>query len=191
MTMLQQFRTHLKPGTVYRREELQSFSSSLDRVLKHLVKERLLEKAGAGLYYRPKKSVFGATPPGDRALVEAFLKSKDFLLLSPNLYNSLGVGTTQLYNRNVVYNRTRRGLFVLAGKRFEFQVKPRFPKTLSEEFLLVDLMNNLKTLAEDREQVADNAKRLAPTLNRDQLLKAARAYGKVGTRRFFEALLTK
>ena len=191
MTTLQQFRIHLKPGKVYRREELQAFSPSVDRVLKNLLEDRLLEKAGAGLYYRPKKSVFGATPPGEHELVGAFLKDKDYLLVSPNLYNSLGVGTTQLYNTTIVYNRKRHGQFILAGKRFDFRMKPRFPKTLSEEFLLVDLMNNLSFLSEDRELVSEGAKRRAASLNRDQLLKVARAYGKVGTRRFFEKLLAK
>src|SRR3989338_2724046 len=191
MTALQQSRVHLRPGKVYRREELQAFYSSVDRVLKSLLQYRLLEKAGAGLYYRPKKSVFGATPPSEHELVEAFLKGRDYLLVSPNLYNSLGVGTTQLYNTTVVYNRKRHGQFTLAGKRFDFRMKPRFPKTLSEEFLLVDLMNNLNSLSEDRELVSESMKRLALRLDREQLLKAAQAYGKVGTRKFFEKLLTK
>lgn len=191
MTTLQQFKLHLKPGKVYRRDELQAFSPSVDRVLKTLLDDRLLEKAGAGLYYRPKKSVFGDTPPGEHELVGAFLKDKDYLLVSPNLYNSLGVGTTQLYNTTVVYNRKRHGQFTLAGKRFDFRMKPRFPKTLTEEFLLVDLMNNLGSLSEDRELVSESAKRRVDTLDVGLLLKAARAYGKVGTRRFFEKLLTK
>jgi len=191
MTTLQQFRLHLKPGKVYRRDELQVFSPSVDRVLKTLLDDRLLEKAGAGLYYRPKKSVFGPTPPDEHELVEAFLKDRDYLLVSPNLYNSLGVGTTQLYNTTVVYNRKRHGQFTLSGKRFDFRMKPRFPKTLSEEFLLVDLMNNLGSLSEDRELVSESVKRRVGSLNRDQLLKTARTYGKVGTRRFFEKLLTK
>ncbi|NBX92669.1 MAG: hypothetical protein EB078_05845 [Proteobacteria bacterium] len=191
MSALQQFRTQLKPGRVYRREELLQFSSSVDRVLKSLLEARLLEKAGAGLYYRPKKSIFGLTPPGERELIEAFLKDRDYLLVSPNFYNSLGVRTTQLYNTTVVYNRKRHGHFTLAGKRFEFRMKPRFPKILSEEFLLVDLMNNLNSLSEDRELVAESVRRRSTRMNREKLLKAARLYGKVATRRFFESLRSK
>lgn len=189
MPVLEQFRSHLRPGKVYRREQLEQFSPSVDRVLKMLLDNHLLEKVAPGLYYRPKKSVFGPTPPGEQELVEAFLKDSDYLLVSPNLYNTLGVGTTQLYNTTVVYNRKRHGKLTLAGKTFDFRFKPRFPKSLSEEFLLVDLMNNLNSLPEDRELVAERVKRKAFSLDRNQLLKHARAYGKVATRYFFEELL--
>lgn len=96
-----------------------------------------------GLYYYPSKASFGEVPPEDEKLVTAFLKSEDFLLTSPNLYNSLSVGTTQLYNTCVVYNHKRHGRFELGGKVFDFRLKHKFPKELSEDFLLVDLLNNL------------------------------------------------
>jgi hypothetical protein len=189
MALLEQFKARLTPGKVYRREQLEAFSPSVDRVLKYLLDSRVLEKAATGLYYRPKKSAFGATPPGEDALVEAFLKDRDYLLVSPNLYNRLGVGTTQLYNTTVVYNRKRHGPFTLAGKRFDFRLKPRFPSKLSEEFLLVDLMNNLSSLPEDRELVAEGVKRRALMVDREQLLRTALTYGKVATRHFFRKLL--
>jgi hypothetical protein len=37
-------------------------------------------------------------------LVESFLKDSDFLMVKPNLYNTLGLGLTQLYNTTWVYN---------------------------------------------------------------------------------------
>ncbi|RYG31935.1 hypothetical protein EON81_21775, partial [bacterium] len=36
-----------------------------------------------------------------------------FLVTSPNAYNTLGVGTTQLYNKKTVYNHKRHGNFTL------------------------------------------------------------------------------
>lgn len=39
------------------------------------------------------------------------LKDARFLLTSPNAYNGLGVGTTQLYARAVVYNHKGHGAF--------------------------------------------------------------------------------
>lgn len=73
-------------------------------------------------------------------------------MVSPNAYNSLGVGTTQLYDKTVVYNHKRHGTFSLGGRNFEFRMKPTFPKALSKEFLLVDLVNNLDRLAERRNE---------------------------------------
>ena len=81
------------------------------------------------------------------------MKDDRFLLASPNAYNGLGVGTTQLYDKTVVYNHKRHGSFSLGGRTFEFRVKPSFPKELSKEFLLVDLVNNLDRLAETKEEV--------------------------------------
>ena len=101
-----------------------------------------MQKIAHGLYYYPAKAYFGDIPPGDEKLVGAFLKSNDFLLTSPNFYNCLGVGTTQLYNKRVVYNHKRHGLFVLGGKEFDFRLKQKFSKELSEEFLLVDLLHS-------------------------------------------------
>jgi hypothetical protein len=116
------------------------------------------QKIARGLYYYPTQASFGNVPPEDEVLVRAFLQGDDFLLMSPNLYNSLGVGTTQLYNKCLVYNHKRHGQYTLAGKVFEFRRKQKFPNVLSKEFMLVDLLNNLHELAEDREAVLQRVK---------------------------------
>jgi hypothetical protein len=153
MKALEELKQHLKPGLVYRRSDLGQWSNAVDRHLKDLVEGGTLQKMSQGLYYCPAKASFGDVPPEDEKLVRAFLKSDDFLLTSLNLYNSLGVKTTQLYNNRVVYNHKRHGEFMLGGKVFDFRLKHKFPKTLSREFLFVDLLNNLNELAEDRDDV--------------------------------------
>ncbi len=158
MNALNELKKNLKQGQVYRRVDLERWSTAVDRHLKQLVDDGTMQKMSQGLYYCPARASFGSVPPEDEKLVRAFLKSDDFLLTSPNLYNSLGVGTTQLYNKRVVYNHKRHGLFVLGGKEFDFRLKHKFPGELSEEFLLVDLLNNLNELAEDRENVLRSVK---------------------------------
>ena len=116
---------------------------------------------------------------------QAFLKDRRFLLASPNAYNSLGVGTTQLYDKTVVYNHKRHGKFSLGGRTFEFRIIPFFPKKLSKEFLLVDLVNNLDRLAESRNEVLARVKERAASYDVPRLQRAARDYGKVRTRKFF------
>jgi hypothetical protein len=130
-------------------------------------------------------------PAEEHALVEAFLKDKDFLMTSPSDYNSLGVGTTQLYNTRRVYNYKRHGEFKLGNRSFQFVRKPHVPNKLTSEFLLVDLVNNLKHLAEDQSAVMDRVKTKALTLDRSVLRSMAEKFGKVGTRKLFKALLTK
>lgn len=185
MSKLNEVKQHLRPGQVYRRADLEQWSSAVDRHLQQLQNEGALTKLSNGLYYCPKKTAFGEAPAEDAKLVEAFLKDCRFLLHSPNAYNALGVGTTQLYNETIVYNHKRHGRFELGGRFFDFRVKPHFPKCLSEEFLLVDLVNNLEQVAEDREALLERVKRKALSMNRKIFAKAVRHYGSVRARKFF------
>ncbi len=189
MKRLDQLKKHLSPGRVYRRADLAQWSKSVDRHARELVDQGVLEKLQNGMYYCPKTSVFGPVPADERELVRRFLKEDDFLLTSPNAYNTLGLGSTQLYNTRVVYNRKRHGHFTLGGLNFDFRRKPRFPRKLSEEFLLVDLLNNLPMLAEDTDTLLARAYDKAKELNLSELRRAARDYGKVATRKFCDRVL--
>jgi hypothetical protein len=176
---------HLKPAHVYRRANLAPYSKAIDRDLAKLVQEGILEKIAAGLYYSQKKSRFGSLPPNDTSLVKAFLRDDELLLLSRNEYNSLGLGLTQLYNRTVVYNHKRHGVFKLGNKKYDFRRPARgFPKKLTPAFLVVDLLNNLNEVAEeDTETLKIKIKKLPPELL-EQANKCAKKYGKVATKKF-------
>jgi hypothetical protein len=185
MTKLQELKRHLRPGQVYRRQDLARWSNAADRHLKQLQSEGTLTKVSGGLYMYPNDTAFGKAPAEDERLVERFLRDDRFLLASPNAYNSLGIGTTQLYNKTVVYNHKRHGTFSLGGRTFEFRVKPAFPKSLSPEFLLVDLVNNIDRLAENRNEVLARVKVRAATYDVSRLRRAVRDYGNVRTSKFF------
>ena len=191
MKQLDQLKRRLRPGEVYRRTDLQEWSAAVDRHLQELVKDGTLEKLSGGLYYVPAQSTFGKVPAEEHALVEAFLKDNYFLLTSPNDYNALGVGTTQLYNTRRVYNYKRHGEFKLGNRSFQFVRKPYVPNKLTNEFLLVDLVNNLGHLAEDQAAVMDKVKKKALTLDQATLRRMVAKFGKVGTRKLFKNLLAK
>jgi hypothetical protein len=187
MTKAQELKSHLRPGQVYRRQDLARWSNAVDRHLKQFVDDGTLTKLRGGLYLYPKETVFGKAPPEDDKLVKSFLKDGKFLLASPNAYNALGVGTTQLYDKTFVYNHKRHGDFVLGGRKFDFRVKPSFPRTLSPEFLLVDLVNNVDHLAESKEEVLARVKNRASSYDESRLRRAVRSYGNVRTKKFFHA----
>ena len=189
MTKLDELKKHLKPGRAYRREELARWSTSVDRHLKQLVEQGVLKKLSGGLYACPKETAFGPAPASDKDVVGAFLKDDRFLLASPNAYNTLGVGTTQLYDQTVVYNHKRHGEFQLGGRKFAFRVKPRFPKSLTKEFLLVDLVNNLDRLAEAKEEVLNRVMERAAASDSARLRRAVREYGNERTKKLFERAL--
>jgi hypothetical protein len=177
MSTLEQLKSHLQEGQVYRRNDLTKWSRSVDRHLQALLKESILQKLSQGVYHYPKISTFGKVPPEDETLVRSFLKDDRFLLISSNLYNGLGVGTTQLYNQRRVYNHKRHGQFKLGNRTFDFQVKHHFPEKLTAEFLLVDLAGNLDSLAEDQQQVKSKMLSKARNMNKGALLYALEQYG--------------
>ena len=185
---IEQLRKNMRPGRTYRRAELAPFSRSLDRDLRTLLAAGEVEKAGGGLYYRPRSSRFGALPADQDDLLRTFLKCDDFLVMNLNAYNALGVGTTQLYNLQLVYNHKRDGRKKLGGMSYYFIKSRQFPKKPTKEFLYVDLVNNLRLLAEDTERVKE---RLASKLHGEELASVRRLAGKYGTARsvaFFDNL---
>ncbi len=186
MSRLDHLKKHLKRGEVYRRTDLTKWSNAVDRHLDMLVQDGTFQKLSQGMYYYPKETVFGKTPPDENVLVRSFLKDENFLLTSPNAYNSLGVGTTQLYNERVVYNHKRHGEFELGGRVFNFRLKPRFPKKISREFLMVDLVNNLDSLAEDSTKVLSNVIDLVKDINIKKLESAVSNYGNVKAKKIFQ-----
>lgn len=191
MAKLPALKKHLKPGRVYRRNELAQWSNAVDRHLSILVNEGALQKVSPGVYYYPKESVFGKQPPEETELVRTFLKDDRFLLISPNAYNNLGVGTTQLYNKIIVYNHKRHGAFKLGNRTFHFQMKHHFPNTLSKEFLLVDLVNNLGELAENPNQILKNVAAKVPLMDHKKLLYSVKEYGNIKAKKIFSPLLNE
>jgi hypothetical protein len=55
----------------------------------------------------------------------------------------VGLETTQLYNKTLVYKLKRHGLFTFGNRQFEFRMKSRFPRKLTQAFLLLDAINKL------------------------------------------------
>ncbi len=191
MSALNKLKRHLRPGQVYRRADLLPWSNAVDRHLQQLVGEGTLTKLSGGLYYCPKHTNFGVTPASEEKLVKAFLKDHRFLLTSPNAYNALGVGSTQLYNETIVYNHKRHGNFALGNRTFNFRMKPHFPSKISKEFLLVDLVDNPDRLAEHKPSILAMVKKQAQSADHKALKKAVREYGGSKAKKFFEPLLSQ
>ena len=185
---MEALRQHIKPGQVYRRSDLEYYSSAIDRHLSMLTKDGSLLKLNHGIYYAPRSSKFGIVPPDDAVLVESFLKDSDFLLVKPNFFNALGLGLTQLYNTTWVYNHKRKGEFKLNGKTFEFKIKSSFPNKLTKEFLLVDLLNNLDELAEDQNKALRNLPNKLSDFNDVELLRVTQQYGSGKTKQLLKSI---
>lgn len=180
--------SHLPTGQVHPWKSLKKYSRSTGRDVKRLLEQGLLKKVGPGLYLFPEKGRFGDVPADDDALVNAFLKTEDYLLFSSNFYNSLGVGLTQLRNEIIVYNKKRHEFVKLSGRPFYFK-RPNngYPAKLTAEFLLVDLVNNIKSVGEPPKELKQRVVKVVNSgkYDIDLLLALANKYGKVGTKKFF------
>ena len=186
--IMETLRQHIKPGHVYRRSDLEYYSSAIDRHLGILTKDGSLIKLSQGVYYAPKSSKFGLVPPDDVVLVESFLKDSYFLMVKPSVYNTLGLGLTQLYNTTWVYNHKRKGEFKFNGKSFEFKIKSSFPNQLTKEYLLVDLLNNLDELAEDQNQTIKRVTENLSSFNNEELMRVAQQYGSGRTKQLLKSI---
>jgi hypothetical protein len=182
-------RAALVPGRVYRRADLAALSSNIDRHLAQLVAEGNLQKISQGLYAAPKLTPFGEAPPDADSLIRTFLKDDHFVVYGPSQFNSLELGTTQLYNRLVVFNRKRVGEFTLGGRTYTFRRWREAPKQLSPEFLVVELLNRLDELLEDRDQVVERLRVRLRDFNKKKLLFAADHYGTLSTQKKLRQLL--
>ncbi|MBE9044029.1 hypothetical protein IQ255_06360 [Pleurocapsales cyanobacterium LEGE 10410] len=189
MSKLDKLKQHLHSGKVYRRSDLQKWSDSVDLHLEQLQEEGLLQEFAEGLYYQPKKTAFGYAPPKDEELVRAFLDGDDFLITSYNAYNSLGVGTTQLYNETLVYNRKRNEKVKLNGRIFDFRVKSYVPESASSEFLMVDLVDNIERLAENVDLVLNQIRKAVSSLESSTLLANVDHSESDRTKEFFAEIL--
>lgn len=189
MSALANFKKRLRAGKVYRRDELAKVSTSIDRHLAESVAEGSLQKLAQGLYYAPKNTAFGIVPPDEDQLIKAFLKDDDYLITSPNYYNVLGLGSTQLYNTKRIYNHKRHEDIKLGNRVYEFRRKPKFPKKLTQEYMVIDLLNNLETLAEDKQAIASTLQSKIKNYNPKELLRNADKYGTIAVKKLIQEIV--
>ncbi|WP_323816499.1 hypothetical protein [Cellvibrio sp. NN19] len=77
---------------------------------------------------------------------------------------------------------------MLENCTFNFQMKPYFPKEVSKEFLLVDLVNSVNKLAENQDAVLECIRHVATSINSSSLKKDAQLYGGVRARKLFASM---
>ena len=102
-------------------------------------------------------------------------------------FNKLGLGTTQHTAVSYVYNRKRSGAIELDGRKYIFVMR-KLPPAQTNEYLLVDMLNNLKSLGEDSRYFLQKLATTLPKmeLRMDKLLNTAEEYGKRWVRRYLK-----
>jgi hypothetical protein len=86
-------------------------------------------------------------------------------------------------------NAGQHGTFPLGNRMVTFKRRHNVPKRLSPEFLLVDLVNELDQLAEDRDAVLSRVREKTKEMDPKKLSRAVALYGKYSTQKKFQEML--
>ena len=180
----------LEPGRVYRTREFGQWSANPPRLAQRLVRAGQLVQLAHGLFTAPRRSRFGVVPPTDEALMRALLDGGPFVFTGPESWNALGLGTTAVFARPLVYNTKRSGVFDLGGRKFLLR-RVAFPETPSPEWFVVDLFENADQAAASLEDLTA-ALRTALRKGRfdgEHLVEAARRFGSRRTQQLVQRAL--
>jgi len=168
----------LKEGRVYRTGDLYPWSANPSRLAKRLVGDGQLRELSHGLYECPRTSRFGPLPPGRDEDMRAFLKSSAFVFTGPEVWNSLGLGSTALHAWPLVYNTKRTGEFKLGNRTYRLR-RVAFPKNPSKEWFVVDLLQNYREAGVTLEELGEGLRRALASSRFDasELKRLAKRFG--------------
>jgi hypothetical protein len=144
-----------------------------------------------GLFAAPQHSRFGAVPPSDEALIDAFLRGSSWLVTGPPRWNALGLGATALFAQPLVYNTRRSGTFDLGGRCFRLR-RVRFPDEPTPEWFAVDLFSNADSVGMSRDALSEALRRAvkAGRFDRGRLQTMARAHATRAVQAYIAAATT-
>jgi len=143
----------LTPGTVFRTAALRRWGENPTRLAHRLEREGRVQRLGHGFLYVPRETKFGTAPPSDEALMDALLDGTPHLVTGPVRWNALGLGSTALHVHPLVYNTKRTGTFTLGGRTFELR-RVAFPREVTAEWFVVDLLRHTDSVGLDRDDLA-------------------------------------
>lgn len=131
--------------------ELDTTSSkySTFKVLERMVKKGELKRAEKGLYYIPKKSIFGELPLTIKDFIQKYLYLRDKrigYITGVNLFNRYGL-TTQLSNSIEIATNTRKNPREFDGIKIKFiQNKALITEENIKYLEILDILKNLKNI---------------------------------------------
>ena len=131
--------------------ELDTTSSkySTFKVLERMVKKGELKRAEKGLYYIPKKSIFGELPLTIKDFIQKYLYLGDKrigYITGVNLFNRYGL-TTQLSNSIEIATNTRKNPREFGGIKIKFiQNKALITEENIKYLEILDILKNLKNI---------------------------------------------
>lgn len=169
----------LEAGKVYRTAHLVPWGANPTRLANRLEREGRLRRLGHGFFHAPAKSRFGDVPPSNKALLDAYFDGTPWVETGPPKWNSLGLGSTAMFAKTLVYNTKRTGAVKVGKRGFELR-RVGFPVDPPPEWFVIDLLRHADSVGLD---LADVEPRLAHAVergrfSRDTLVEMAARFGR-------------
>ncbi len=150
----------LADGTTFKYEQLdiepQEFSAAA-KAIERLIAKGIIKRVSTGVFYKPKKTVFGELKPNEEEILKPYLFEKGrriAYITGTSLYNRLGL-TTQIPRSIKIASRDKR-ITVSNGNVKASPVKSYVDVT-DKNFYLLELLDALK----DFKKIPDLDKNLA------------------------------
>lgn len=127
----------------------QASKQAIFKSLERMVKKGELRRAEKGLYYLPKKTIFGELPLSTKEFIEKYLYAEDKrigYITGVNLFNRYGL-TTQLSNNIEIATNIRKNPREFEGIKIKFiQNKAPITKENIKYLEILDILKNLKKI---------------------------------------------
>jgi len=137
----------LAEGTTFKYEQLdiepQEFSAAA-KAIERLIAKDVIKRVSTGIFYKPKKTVFGELKPNEEELLKPYLFEKGkriAYITGTSLYNRLGL-TTQIPKSIKIASRDKR----ITVSRSNVKASPvkSYVDVTEKNFYLLELLDALK-----------------------------------------------
>lgn len=139
----------MQDGTVFKYQELGIEAmeySAAAKAIERLKKKGIVDSASTGVFYKPKKTVFGTLKPSEEELIKPYLYENNkriAYITGIALYNRMGLTTQVPQNINIA-SRDKR----VTTRIGNIQVRPvkSYAEVTDENYILLELLDAIKDL---------------------------------------------
>lgn len=137
----------LADGTTFKYEQLaiepQEFSATA-KAIERLITKGIIKRVSTGVFYKPKKTVFGELKPNEEEILKPYLFEKGkriAYITGTSLYNRLGL-TTQIPKSIKIASRDKR--ITVSNGNIKASPAKSYVDVTDKNFYLLELLDALK-----------------------------------------------
>jgi hypothetical protein len=139
----------MQDGTVFKYQELgiaPTEYSAAAKAMERLKKKGIVDTATSGVFYKPKKTLFGSLKPGEEELIKPYLYENNkriAYITGTALYNRMGL-TTQIPQNISVASRGRRVITTIGN--MQVRAVKSYADVSEDNYRLLEILDAIKDL---------------------------------------------